>query len=50
MVKNHEIAKFNTFRVLRLKTQYFDTELLCQKPMLQIECGVQNKPIAKSGA
>ena len=37
-------------QVLRLKTQHFHTNLLCQKPMLrQIEWGVQNRPITKNG-
>ena len=37
-------------KVLGLKTQYFLTKLLCQKPMLrQIEWGVQGESITKNG-
>ena len=35
-------------KVPKLKTQYFDTKLPRQKPMLsQIEWGIQNKPISQ---
>ena len=38
-------------KLLRLKTHYFHSELLCQKPVLrQIEWRLQNRPIRKSGA
>ena len=35
---------------MRLKTHYFHSNLLCQKPILrQIEWQLQNEPITQSG-
>ena len=38
-----------SLKVLLFKAQHFHTKLICHKPLLrQIECGVQNEPIAKN--
>ena len=51
--ENVFLKNWNTvfqFKVLRLKAQYFNTKLPCQKPMLrQIKWEVQNRPITKVG-
>ena len=53
-VKNETFSKnWSTvfkLKVLRLQTQHFHAKLPCQKSMLgQIEWGIQNRPITKSG-